>query len=170
VLRDVFLTECELTEYGRYRLRVGLIDCRASNRRSEQTETGRLEEISTETIPPGSYCGGPCESRSARHDDKMDETVLLSRDMDFPLSRHAEWEISRRGIPLAQVQSVMDDAEQRIVDESCEGRWIYQSRFLFENGKMYLAPVVVDGGEWPPVVITGYRTSKIGLPSLRRPA
>ena len=55
----------------------------------------------------------------------------------------------------------MDDAEQRIVDESCEGRWIYQSRFLFENGKMYLAPVVVDEGEWPPVVITGYRTSKI---------
>jgi hypothetical protein len=45
--------------------------------------------------------------------------------MDFRLSRHAEWEMNRRGIPLALVKAVMDHPEQRIVDESCTGRWIH---------------------------------------------
>src|ERR1017187_4385346 len=44
--------------------------------------------------------------------------------MDFRLSRHAEWEMDRRGIPLALVQAVMDHPEQRLVDESGTGRWI----------------------------------------------
>jgi hypothetical protein len=38
--------------------------------------------------------------------------------MDFRLSRHAEWEMTRRGIPLALVQAVMDHPEQRLVDEN----------------------------------------------------
>jgi hypothetical protein len=44
--------------------------------------------------------------------------------MDFRLSRHAEWEMARRGIPLALVQAVMEHPEQRLVDESRTGRWI----------------------------------------------
>jgi hypothetical protein len=58
--------------------------------------------------------------------------------MDFRLSRHAEWEMNRRGIPLALVQAVMDQPEQRLVDDSGTGRWIHQSRLRFEDGKMYL--------------------------------
>jgi Domain of unknown function (DUF4258) len=81
--------------------------------------------------------------------------------MHFRLSRHAEWEMSRRGIALALVQAVMDHPEQRQVDESCPDRWIYQSRLLFEDGKMYLLRVVVDENEEPPVIVTAYRTSKI---------
>jgi hypothetical protein len=81
--------------------------------------------------------------------------------MDFRLSRHAEWEMDRRGIPLALVQAVMDHPEQRLVDESCKGRWIYQSRLRFEDGKMCLLRVVVAEDEQPPVIITAYRTSKI---------
>ena len=81
--------------------------------------------------------------------------------MRFRLSPHAEWEMARRGIPLALVQAVMDDPEQRVVDESCTGRWIHQSRLRFENGKMYLLRVVVDEGEKPPAIVTAYRTSKI---------
>ena len=81
--------------------------------------------------------------------------------MDFRLSRHAEWEMTRRSIPLMLVQDVMNHPEQRLVDESRTGRWIYQSRLWFEDGKMYLLRVVVAEDEQPPVIITAYRTSKI---------
>jgi hypothetical protein len=81
--------------------------------------------------------------------------------MDFRLSRHAEWEMVRRGIPLALVQVVMDRPEQRLVDESRAGRWICQSRLRFEDGKMYLLRVVVAEEEQPAVIITVYRTSKM---------
>ena len=81
--------------------------------------------------------------------------------MEFRLSRYAEWEMTRRGIPLAQVQAVMDRPEQRFVDEFRTGRWIHQSRLRFEDGKMYLLRVVVAEDEQPPVIITAYRTGKI---------
>ena len=81
--------------------------------------------------------------------------------MDFRLSRHAEWEMRRRSIPLALVQAVMDHPEQRLVDQSEAGRWIRQSRLRFEDGKMYLLRVVVDEDDQPPLIITAYRTSKI---------
>jgi hypothetical protein len=80
---------------------------------------------------------------------------------DFRLSSHAEWEMARRGIPLALVQAVMDHPEQRVVDESQAGRWIYQSRFPFNDGKIYLLRVVVDEAEQLAAIITAYRTSKI---------
>jgi hypothetical protein len=81
--------------------------------------------------------------------------------MDFRLSRHAEWEMTRRGIPLAMVQAVMDRPKQRLADESRAGRWIHQSRLRFEDGRMYLLRIVVAEDEEPPVIITAYRTSKI---------
>jgi hypothetical protein len=55
--------------------------------------------------------------------------------MDFRISRHAEWEITRRGIPLALVQAVMDLPAQRLADESRSGRWIYESRLWFEDAE-----------------------------------
>jgi len=81
--------------------------------------------------------------------------------MDFRVSRHAEWEMARRGIPLVLVEALMQHPEQRLADESRAGRWIYQSQLPFEDGKMYLLRVVVDEREQPPVLITVYRTSKI---------
>lgn len=81
--------------------------------------------------------------------------------MEFQLSRHAEWEMARRGLPAAMVQAVMDAPEQRLRDESRHGAWIYQSRFRFEDGKMYLVRVVVAEEHVPPVIVTAYRTSKI---------
>jgi Domain of unknown function (DUF4258) len=81
--------------------------------------------------------------------------------MDFRLSRHAEWEMARRGIPRGLVEAVIARPEQRVVDESYPGRWIHQSRLRFEDGKMYLLRVVVAEDEQPPLVITTYRTSKI---------
>jgi hypothetical protein len=81
--------------------------------------------------------------------------------VDFRLSGHAEWEMTRRGIPLELVQAVMDNPEQRLVDDSRTGRWIHQSQLRFEDGKMYLLRVVVDEDEQPAVIVTAYRTSKI---------
>jgi hypothetical protein len=81
--------------------------------------------------------------------------------MDFRLSRHAEWEMTRRGIPLALVRAVMDQPGQRLADVSRTGRWIHQSRLRFEDGKMYLLRVVADENEQPPMIVTAYRTSKI---------
>jgi hypothetical protein len=81
--------------------------------------------------------------------------------MNFRLSTHAEWEMTRRGIRRELVDAVMDQPEQRLVDESRAGRWIYQSRLAFEDGKIYLVRVVVDEDEEPPAIVTAYRTSKI---------
>jgi hypothetical protein len=80
--------------------------------------------------------------------------------MDFRISAHATWEMSRRSIAKAQVEAVLDTPEQRFPDGSRAGRWIYQSRQPFEGGKMYLLRVVVAEDEQPPVVVTVYRTSK----------
>ena len=84
-----------------------------------------------------------------------------NKTMEFRLSSHAEWEMTRRRIPLVLVQAVMDRPEQRLADETSTGRWIHQSRLRFEDGKMYLLRVVVVEDEHPPVIITAYRTSKI---------
>lgn len=80
---------------------------------------------------------------------------------DFRLSRHAEWEMVRRGIPLALVQSIMEQPDQRLADGSRTGRWIYQSRLRSDDEKIYLLRIVVDESEKPPVIVTAYRTSKI---------
>ena len=87
--------------------------------------------------------------------------------MDFRLSGHAEWEMTRRSIPLALVKGVMDHPEQRVIDESGTDRWIYQSRLPFEDGKMYLLRVVVDEDDQPPAIVTVYRTrlSSTGAPN-----
>jgi hypothetical protein len=58
------------------------------------------------------------------------------------------------------VEAVLNGPEQRVPDESHAGRWIYQSRIRFDDGKLYLLRVVATG-EKPPTVITAYRTSKI---------
>ena len=68
---------------------------------------------------------------------------------DFRISSHAEWEMARRGIPLALVAAIMEQPEQRLADESHAGRWVYQSRLRFDDEKIYLLRVVVDEGEQP---------------------
>ena len=67
---------------------------------------------------------------------------------------NAEWEMNRRGIPLALVQAVMEPRNNDWLDESRPGRWIYQSRLRFEDGKMYLLRVVVDENEQLLAIIT----------------
>jgi len=79
--------------------------------------------------------------------------------MRIRISRHAEWELNRRGIPLRMIEAVADHPEQRIPEHP--GVWICQSRVRFGDGRIYLLRVVVADDEDPPVVVTAYRTSKI---------
>jgi hypothetical protein len=68
--------------------------------------------------------------------------------------------MGRRGIPNAMMESVLNAPEQRLQDESHDGRWIYQSRMRFDDGKLYLLRIIATGEE-RQTVITAYRTSKI---------
>jgi hypothetical protein len=51
--------------------------------------------------------------------------------------------------PARVVRATMNHPEQRLVDGSQQGRWIYQSRFPFDDERIYLVRVVVDEGEQP---------------------
>src|ERR1035437_7422306 len=59
----------------------------------------------------------------------------------------------------------MDHPEQRLVDEVRTGRWIYQPRLRFEDGKMYLLRVVVSEEEQPPAILTAYRINMTKIES-----
>ncbi len=80
--------------------------------------------------------------------------------MEFRLSRHAEWEMGRRGIPLKLVRCVLDAPEQ-CLPEGAAGTCVYQPRLRFEDGKIFLLRVVPAEEHTPPLVVTAYRTSKI---------
>lgn len=79
--------------------------------------------------------------------------------MKFQLSRHAEWELARRQVPRALLESVLETPEQRLAQP--DGKVVYQSRHAFGGGRMYLLRAVVSLERDPPVVVTVYRTSKI---------
>lgn len=81
--------------------------------------------------------------------------------MEFRVSRHAEFEMERRAIPLALVRSVVEAPEQRIRDGWRVEQWIYQSLVVFDDGKKHLVKVVVAEEHRPPLVVTVCRTSKI---------
>ena len=80
--------------------------------------------------------------------------------MKFRVSRHAERELSRRKIPAELLESVLENPDQRISQPG--GKEVRQSRVEFADGKIYLLRAVVLVGKDPPVVVTVYRTSKIG--------
>jgi hypothetical protein len=74
-------------------------------------------------------------------------------------SVHARLEIDRRGIPAKVVEQVLSNPEQVVPEHG--GLTARQSRIDLD-GKQYLVRVIV--GEQPDavVVVTAYRTSKIG--------
>ncbi|MFB2933687.1 DUF4258 domain-containing protein [Aerosakkonemataceae cyanobacterium BLCC-F154] len=79
--------------------------------------------------------------------------------MNYILSKHAQTEIERRGIPISLVESVLANPQQ-IVSEK-EGRKAYQSQVDFGGGRRFLLRVIVADDVQPMVVITVYRTSRI---------
>ena len=79
--------------------------------------------------------------------------------MDFKLTSHAQEEIARRSIPRAVLESVLNDPQQIVPQES--GRKVYQSKVDFGGGTIFLVRAIVDDRVNPPALITVYRTSKI---------
>lgn len=79
--------------------------------------------------------------------------------MKFEISRHAQEEMGRRGIPLNIVESIMQNPQQ-IVDEYGNKK-AYQSIIKIEASKEYLVRVIVNDTVDPVKVITVYKTSKI---------
>ena len=80
--------------------------------------------------------------------------------MSYRLSRHAEEEARLRQIPRELLDSLLN-APQQIVPAH-GGKKAYQSQFDLGGGKVFLVRAIVDDIVSPAVVVTVYRTTKIG--------
>ena len=80
--------------------------------------------------------------------------------MRFTLSRHAQVEIERRAIPVHLVQSTLQRPQQVVPERG--GKNAYQSQLDFGGGRFFLLRAIVDDSVDPAIVVTVYRTSKIG--------
>lgn len=78
--------------------------------------------------------------------------------MVFHLSKHAEQEMKKRGIPRDIVQRVLDSPDRKLATGT--GEQIYQSAVEMQ-GKAYVVRVIVSEEKEPPVVVTVYRSSKL---------
>ena len=68
--------------------------------------------------------------------------------------------MQRRAIPLALLDSVLQHPQQVVPERG--GRIAYQSQLDFGGGRIFLLRAIVDQTVDPPIVVTVYRTSKIG--------
>ena len=80
--------------------------------------------------------------------------------MIFRFSNHAREEMKRRAIPERILELVLNDPQQ-IVPERGSLK-AYQSVVDFGDGKQFLLRAIVDDTLEPAIVVTVYRTSKIG--------
>ena len=80
--------------------------------------------------------------------------------MRIRISRHAEVEMRLRQIPIRLLKSALEDPQQIVAERG--GRKAYQSQLDFGKGRMFLLRAIVDDTEDPAIVVTVYRTSKIG--------
>jgi hypothetical protein len=80
-------------------------------------------------------------------------------EMKFSISNHAREELERRKIPLALVESVLNDPQQIV--EEISSRKTYQSQIDFGDRRVFLLRVIVADDVHPPVVVTVHRTNKI---------
>jgi uncharacterized DUF497 family protein len=79
--------------------------------------------------------------------------------MRYRLSQHARQELERRGISLAQLESVLNHPQQVVPDR--KGRTVYQSQIDRGDGKMVLLRVIVVGDADDVLVVTAYRTIRV---------
>ena len=68
--------------------------------------------------------------------------------------------MARRLIPLAALEQVLNNPQQIVVERG--NLKAYQSVISFEDGRNFLLRVIVDDTIDPAVVVTAYRTSKVG--------
>ena len=68
--------------------------------------------------------------------------------------------MARRVIPFDLLDSVLQHPQQIVPERA--GRKAHQSRLDFGGGKIFLLRAIVDDEVDPAIVVTVYRTSKIG--------
>jgi hypothetical protein len=78
--------------------------------------------------------------------------------VNYELSDHVREEIARRRIPLAVVESVLANPQQKVPEHGAV--LCYQSKMQISQ-KEYLVRVMVNETRTPAKVVTVYRTSKI---------
>ncbi|MDR2653375.1 MAG: DUF4258 domain-containing protein [Prevotellaceae bacterium] len=80
--------------------------------------------------------------------------------MDFIFSKHAEEQMLRRAINREVAVSVILFPDQKIIDNDNPEIVIFQS-LIEENRQMFLLRVVINIIQYPNIVITLYKTTKI---------
>jgi len=80
--------------------------------------------------------------------------------MIFRFSNHALEEMKRRAIPERILELVLNDPPQIVPERG--SLQAYQSVVDFGDGKQFLLRAIVDDTLEPAIVVTVYRTSKIG--------
>ena len=78
--------------------------------------------------------------------------------MKYQLSKHAQEELRKRGIPVEVLEMVLEAPEQIV--EGYGGKKVYQSRVPSE-GNPFLIRAILAEDVTPPLVVTVYRTSKV---------
>lgn len=78
----------------------------------------------------------------------------------YKLTEHAKEEIIRRQIPINMLKQVMSNPQA--VVPAANNRKCYQAIYLLENQKKYLIRIITEEKEGQLLVITVYKTSKIG--------
>jgi hypothetical protein len=79
--------------------------------------------------------------------------------LDYTISDHAAQALRRRGLDEIIVRQVLSAPEQR--EEVRPGRDVLQARIAFD-GATFVVRVFVDVDRQPAVVVTAYRSSKLG--------
>jgi hypothetical protein len=80
--------------------------------------------------------------------------------MIFKLTNHVKEEMVRRSISWTLLEEVLNNPQQIVIEKG--NLKAYQSIVSFEDGRTFLLRAIVDDTITPAVVVTAYRTSKIG--------
>lgn len=79
--------------------------------------------------------------------------------MKFHLTNHVLQKLEQRKIPIQYLETLLENPQQILPDKN--DRKIFQSQFLFDNGKTYLLRAVVTDLTKPAIVLTVYKTNQI---------
>ena len=79
--------------------------------------------------------------------------------MMYSISKHAKQQLEIRNINEELLDVIINNPDNIIVDEKCTH--IFQ-KIIFVGSKEYLYRIFVNICKEPMLIITGYRTSKIG--------
>ena len=83
------------------------------------------------------YSGKDLRSRRTIRPSMHRRASNLNDEDDFSIIESCRMGNGAARYPNAMVEAVLNGPEQRAPDESHAGRWIYQSRMRFDDGRLY---------------------------------